>query len=99
MGWYQRRVHGNSDNTMIKDRLGWEPSISIRDGLRKTYFWIKGEMEKDRARGIDISLYASSKVVVQTLDSLQAVGQSERPKDVADSADKVSYRAKNGPAN
>merc|ERR1712176_1338484 len=86
----------NSDNTMIKEKLGWEPKISVRDGLRKTYFWIKEEIEKDRARGIDVSLYASSKVVIQTLDSLQAVGQSERPKDMADSADKVAYRAKNG---
>jgi nucleoside-diphosphate-sugar epimerase len=30
----------NSDNTMIFDRLGWEPSISLHDGLEKTYSWI-----------------------------------------------------------
>jgi GDP-D-mannose 3', 5'-epimerase len=30
----------NSDNTMILDRLGWEPSISLQDGLEKTYSWI-----------------------------------------------------------
>ncbi len=30
----------NSDNTMIKKRLNWEPSISLRDGLEKTYRWI-----------------------------------------------------------
>jgi len=30
----------NSDNTMILDRLGWEPSISLRDGLGRTYAWI-----------------------------------------------------------
>ena len=34
----------NSDNTMILDRLGWEPSISLRDGLAKTYSWIESEM-------------------------------------------------------
>ena len=27
----------NSDNTLILERLGWEPSISLRDGLEKTY--------------------------------------------------------------
>jgi nucleoside-diphosphate-sugar epimerase len=27
----------NSDNTMILNRLGWEPSIRLRDGLEKTY--------------------------------------------------------------
>jgi GDP-D-mannose 3', 5'-epimerase len=30
----------NSDNTMIQERLGWEPSISLRDGLERTYRWI-----------------------------------------------------------
>jgi nucleoside-diphosphate-sugar epimerase len=30
----------NSDNTMIRDRLGWEPSINLRDGLERTYGWI-----------------------------------------------------------
>ena len=33
----------NSDNTMIKQRLGWEPSIRLRDGLEKTYRWIHDE--------------------------------------------------------
>lgn len=30
----------NSDNTLIKKYLGWEPSISLRTGLEKTYMWI-----------------------------------------------------------
>jgi GDP-D-mannose 3', 5'-epimerase len=30
----------NSDNTMIQERLGWEPSISLRKGLERTYRWI-----------------------------------------------------------
>jgi len=30
----------NSDNAMIQERLGWEPSISLRTGLEKTYSWI-----------------------------------------------------------
>jgi nucleoside-diphosphate-sugar epimerase len=30
----------NSDNTMILERLGWEPSISLRPGLEQTYAWI-----------------------------------------------------------
>ena len=30
----------NSDNTMILDRLGWEPSIPLKEGLETTYRWI-----------------------------------------------------------
>ena len=31
----------NSDNTKIKQYLNWEPSLPLRDGLRKTYAWIE----------------------------------------------------------
>jgi GDP-D-mannose 3',5'-epimerase len=34
----------NSDNTKIREYLGWEPSIRLRDGLAKTYDWIQKEM-------------------------------------------------------
>jgi GDP-D-mannose 3',5'-epimerase len=30
----------NSDNTMFHEIYGWEPSISLREGLEKTYAWI-----------------------------------------------------------
>jgi len=54
----------NSDNTLIKEVLGWAPSISLKDGLARTYTWIKGEIEKEKAKGVDISIYGSSKIVV-----------------------------------
>jgi GDP-D-mannose 3', 5'-epimerase len=34
----------NSDNTKIKQYLGWEPSIRLKEGLAKTYEWIENEM-------------------------------------------------------
>jgi nucleoside-diphosphate-sugar epimerase len=34
----------NSDNTLIKKLLGWEPSIRLRDGMAKTMAWIEGQM-------------------------------------------------------
>ena len=34
----------NSDNTMIKARLGWEPSTSLEVGLEATYRWIREQM-------------------------------------------------------
>ena len=36
----------NSENTMIKEVLGWAPSISLRDGMEKTYAWIYDQMQK-----------------------------------------------------
>jgi nucleoside-diphosphate-sugar epimerase len=36
----------NSDNTLIKARLGWAPSIRLREGMEKTYRWIHDEMRK-----------------------------------------------------
>jgi GDP-D-mannose 3', 5'-epimerase len=34
----------NSDNALILEQLGWEPSISLEDGLEKTYRWIHDQM-------------------------------------------------------
>ena len=34
----------NSDNTLIQEKLGWAPSIKLREGLAKTYAWIENEM-------------------------------------------------------
>ena len=40
-----RGVHGrNSDNSMIVEKLGWEPSIRLRDGLKRTYRWIEDQI-------------------------------------------------------
>lgn len=35
----------NSENTLIKKMLGWEPSTSLRSGMEKTYAWIEGQMQ------------------------------------------------------
>jgi nucleoside-diphosphate-sugar epimerase len=34
----------NSDNTVIKKYLGWEPNVRLRDGMEKTYAWIYDQM-------------------------------------------------------
>jgi GDP-D-mannose 3',5'-epimerase len=36
----------NSDNTLILEKLGWEPSVRLRDGLKRTYDWIEGEIAR-----------------------------------------------------
>ena len=40
----------NSDNTFIKDVLGWEPSTPLRKGMHRTYQWI-AEQYADRKAG------------------------------------------------
>ena len=30
----------NSDNTRLREVLNWEPSISLEEGLARTYHWI-----------------------------------------------------------
>jgi len=33
-----------SDNDMIEEKLGWRPTMKLRDGMKITLDWIKGEM-------------------------------------------------------
>ena len=39
----------NSDNALILEKLGWQPTIKLNDGLRLTYSWIKGQIEGEVA--------------------------------------------------
>jgi nucleoside-diphosphate-sugar epimerase len=34
----------NSDNTLIRENYGWEPSIRLADGLERTYRWIYDQL-------------------------------------------------------
>ncbi len=40
----------NSDNSLIRKELGWEPSISLRHGLEQTYRWIYDDIVQSLAR-------------------------------------------------
>ena len=37
-------VHGrNSDNNLFREKVGWEPTQALRQGMEKTYAWIEKE--------------------------------------------------------
>ena len=36
----------NSDNRLFGEKMGWAPSLKLIDGIRKTYPWIKEQVEK-----------------------------------------------------
>ncbi|MFC1485562.1 NAD-dependent epimerase/dehydratase family protein, partial [Candidatus Latescibacterota bacterium] len=37
----------NSDNTLVKETIHWEPQTSLEDGLRETYRWIEDELKRE----------------------------------------------------
>ena len=39
----------NSDNSLIRERLDWAPSIALEDGLQNTYKWIVDRMSEGAA--------------------------------------------------
>ena len=34
----------NSDNALIREKLGWSPTMPLYDGLQQTYRWIEGQV-------------------------------------------------------
>jgi nucleoside-diphosphate-sugar epimerase len=40
----------NSDNALIRAKLGWEPKHSLKEGLEKTYRWIEEQIAKENKR-------------------------------------------------
>lgn len=40
----------SSDNTLIQEKLGWEPSVTLRAGMEKTYAWIYDQMKSGSSK-------------------------------------------------
>jgi GDP-D-mannose 3',5'-epimerase len=69
----------NSNNDFIKKKLDWAPSIPVKVGIEKTYRWIEKQIEKELAAGASMADYVSSKIVVQTTESLDKLADNAPP--------------------
>merc|ERR1719393_484450 len=69
----------NSNNDFIKKKLGWAPSIPVKVGIEKTFRWIESQIEKEVAAGAKMTDYVSSKIVVQSTESLDKLNDAVPP--------------------
>ena len=54
----------NSDNTRLREVLGWEPQVSLEEGLARTYAWIEDQVKaKLDSSGDTASELAHSKMI------------------------------------
>src|SRR5262249_28041823 len=51
----------NSDNTRLRQVLGWEPEISLEEGLRRTYAWIETQVRQKLAAGAGLEAVAQER--------------------------------------
>ena len=47
----------SSDNTLIQNLLGWQPSTALRSGLEKTYAWIYEQMKSGTSKDSVVNRY------------------------------------------
>ena len=84
----------NSDNALILEKLGWEPSIKLADGLARTFTWIQGQLASD---GGDAAVYARSQVCgTQAPVALGALREADGAEDLGAKGGKAAASA--GPA-
>merc|ERR1719253_1475326 len=57
----------NSDNTLIKQVLGWAPQTSLNEGLGYTFTWIKSQVDAFEKAGNSATSLTSSTVVGQAM--------------------------------
>jgi GDP-D-mannose 3',5'-epimerase len=50
----------NSDNTLLRKVLGWEPVVSLEEGLTKTYEWIDQQLRFGRKAPLNNSVASSA---------------------------------------
>ncbi len=58
----------NSDNTLIQELMGWEPSISLLDGMTETYDWIS-----EQVRNTTVDVTEKTAEVVELAEHVEEV--------------------------
>jgi len=57
----------NSNNELIKEKLGYAPSVKLADGLAVTYQWIEGKIKEEVAGGADAEEAFSKSTICGTM--------------------------------
>jgi GDP-D-mannose 3', 5'-epimerase len=58
----------NSDNTRLRAVLGWEPVVSLEEGLGSTYRWIEAQLrEREQARAAAVEPLSERQAVATSL--------------------------------
>lgn len=47
----------NSDNTRLREVLGWAPGVSLEEGLARTYAWVEAQVRARLAGGANIGAF------------------------------------------
>ena len=53
----------NSDNTLIRLKLNWDYTYTLKQGLKITYEWIKSQIQKEIDNNKNISKYYTSNII------------------------------------
>jgi GDP-D-mannose 3',5'-epimerase len=56
----------NSDNTRLRAVLGWEPAVSLEEGLGRTYRWIEAQL-REQARAAAVEPLSERQAVATSL--------------------------------
>mmetsp|Transcript_16075 Transcript_16075/g.32517 ORF Transcript_16075/g.32517 Transcript_16075/m.32517 type:complete len:101 (+) Transcript_16075:3-305(+) len=57
----------NSDNTLIKEVLGWAPSTTLEEGLGYTHAWISSQIKEFETAGKSLDTLTTSKICTQQM--------------------------------
>lgn len=57
----------NSNNDLIKEKLGYAPSVKLEDGLKVTFEWINGKIQEEVAGGADAERAFSKSTICGTM--------------------------------